>query len=347
MNPQHPQQWPPPPGAWGPPPAPPSPPSRRSSGSLVAAVLAAVLLVGAVGTGGFFWGASTRAPAPDAPPAARLAVDLGDERSVDPCALLSEDALRRFGTPQEFADFGLLTGCRIDLATSSGEQVAVGAYLDSAAYVEEVAGDREALGDLEIRRPAASDTSCERWIVLPDRTGVQLLATRSAAGATDLCAVADAAATSAAVVLADTAPLPTRTLPAPTDRLAAIDVCTVVDDATLRSVPGLDVGRRAVGYGGWGCTWGVLTGTWFRVTPTRLGPFEPAAATSSTVAGRQVWTSDYDTPSFCEASIVLDEYVGSTGNSRVNVLTVQLGSSADPCGQLGSLMPGLVSRLPA
>lgn len=345
MNPQQPQQWPPPQGAWGPPPA---PPARPRNASIVPALIVAVLLVAGVGAGGFFWGLSTRSadPVATADPAVRAPAALGDERAVDPCAVLSEQALTRFGTSELYPDFGELASCRIDLTTTSGEPLAVAAYLNSAADVDEVTGGREALGELEIRRPVPSDTACDRWIVLADGTGVQLLVTRTVAGAADLCAVADAAATSAAVVLADTAPLPTRTVPAPSDRLAALDVCAL-PAATLSSVPGLDVGRLAVGFGGWGCTWGSLSDTWFRVVGNRTGPYEGTGAAPSTVGGRQVWTSDYGTPAFCEMGIVLDTYVGPTGNPRVNVVTVQLGSSADPCGQLRQLAPALVAAVPA
>lgn len=184
--------------------------------------------------------------------------------------------------------------------------------------------------------------------MLADGSAVELLVTRPAAGAADLCAVADAAALSAAVRLADTTPLPTRTIPAPSDRLAAIDLCALPADAALRSVPGLDVTRRAVAFGGWGCTWGSLSATWFRVSGVRTGPYEGTGAVPSTVGGRQVWTSDDSaTRGLCEMGIVLQTYVGSTGNPRVDVVSVQLASPADPCGQLGRLLPDLVTALPA
>lgn len=97
---------------------------------------------------------------------------------------------------------------------------------------------------------------------------------------------------------------------------------TAIRPAGRLARPGRARRRRAVGFGGWTCTWGSLSDTWLRVTGSRLGPYEETGAAPSTVGGRQIWTSGYGDPAFCELAVVLDTYVGTTGNPRVNVLVV-------------------------
>lgn len=347
------------PGAnpWGPPPggppwqgAPPPAPKRRRPWVVVAAVVGALALLAVVAGGAYLL---LRQPAADpVPPPAAAAPGstlIGDPRTADPCGLVSDGAIVRFGVLERFADYGLLGSCRVQITTPGGELVSVDAYLRSPDETAQNTGARDEIGGLSIIRPANDDTSCGRVILLGDGSGVETYAVRSEAGATDLCAVADAAATYAALVVATGTELPRRTFAAPTDRTAALDACTLLDAAALTPVSGLDTTVVAPSFANWGCVWGNQdTGPWVQVYPTRSGPSSVELdGTRSTVAGRDAYTSTEGRTGYCTMRVVLSSYTGATGNAREDVLLVQVSSPNDPCGQVARLAPIALQRLPA
>jgi hypothetical protein len=182
---------------------------------------------------------------------------------------------------------------------------------------------------LTIHRETANAARCKRTIVLDDRSQVEVAAIPIDGATADLCAVADAGTQTAALALSGGS-LPRREITGPPNALTGLDTCSLLDQAALGQVPGLDATRRIAGFARWLCFWGsnpAFTGEpTVKVAVDRRGPL-PGQPVQIGGRSAQVSPGDADHPGSCEVDLVQRSYPGSSGNSRVETLefTVFLG----------------------
>ncbi len=322
------------------PPGPGSPPMVTDSSAgrqkpmwwIVAAAVVAVLAL----TGGLMiafgppWtsgvqGQTAGAPAPLAPPS-----PIGDPRTADPCSLLNVGSVQRFGEATMIRDIGYPQACLIEISTGGDGLIWLTAMF-GVAEDQAPSGVTERSGELTISRGPAGDETCERTVVLGDRSRVYVTARAARGPTTDLCAVADAGIQTAVAPLSSGS-LARRDITGPPNALTQLDdSCALLDQVALGRVPGLDASRRDRGFAGWRCIWGdnpaFLDDPWVVVAVNR---WLPLSGQPVQIGGRsaKVFPGDSDNPGTCEVDLVQRSYTGTSGNTRVELLeiTVFLGA---------------------
>ncbi len=315
----------------------------------VVAVLALVgeLLVacGPPGTSGLP-GPSAAAPAPPPPP-------IGDPRTADPCSLLNVDSVQRFGQARLLRGIGQPHGCDIAIETGGESSVRLTAMF-GAAKDQAPAGVEERFGELAISREAADAGGCVRTVVLGDRSRVYVRAKTFEGAAADPCAVADVG-TQTTISALSSGILPRRTLADPPNALTRVDTCSLLDQATLGQIPGLDASRRDPGFAGWQCIWGdnpaLPDEPWVIVAVFRTAPLSGRPVQ---IGGRsaQVTPGGSDNvPGKCEVELVQRSYPEASGKPRVELLHfwVYLGAQQPTdaaCRSVTALAEAAAPKLP-
>ncbi|GAA2784884.1 serine/threonine-protein kinase [Crossiella cryophila] len=176
---------------------------------------------------------------------------IGDERTADPCALTDAVALTGFGSTEVDTDYGSFNRCDVIVRTAGGGVVDVKYELRPPLKAD---GLVQQVGRVRIVRERGHGDQCRRALQLTEQTTVTINARHDRGERTDLCAIADVAATRAAEIL-DRGRLARRATPPEPASLARLDACAVLPADTLRRVPGIDPGDRVRGFGGWECRW--------------------------------------------------------------------------------------------
>ena len=296
---------------------PPSARQRERIWLLVATAVVAVLML-ASGLPSPAW----RRVLPPATPAPLI----GNPRTADPCGLLSMGSVQQFGQPTMFRDLGYPQSCVIDIRTGGDGFVRLAATLGDTED-HPPAGSTERFRQLTIIRQVGGAGSCRRTVVLGDRSRVYVTAWAFRGAAAELCTVADAG-TQTAVSALSGGSLPRRDLNDPPHALTRVDTCSLLDQAALKQVPGLDSSRRDPGFAGWLCTWGGNPA--FRGEPQVLIAVERAGLLSGRpvqIGGRSAQVNpggSDNAPGTCVVELVQRSYRGTSGYPRVELLRVSV-----------------------
>lgn len=203
-------------------------------------VLAAVALVVAVAAG--FVVVDSRSGSAEA-----FGQDIiGDEHTADPCALLDEEPLRRFGPTQMYPAEGNFNRCDVKVDVGAVELLDVEVQLLKLKQ-HPVGGE-----PFEDEGPP-DDGECAIPMRVDDRYGIQVSAKLSNSPV-NLCTVADVAKHTVERVI-HRGLLPRRNRPFPAESLAHVDACSLLDSTALAAYPSIDPANRARGFGGWRCKW--------------------------------------------------------------------------------------------
>ncbi|MEU6130159.1 DUF3558 family protein [Saccharopolyspora sp. NPDC047091] len=249
-----------------------------------------VLLLSLVLAAGCSAGAQ-RSPAPASDrDAADRAAALGDPRTVDPCSLVDDAALARFG---EVRDAGTvsLDYCLLRVRTNDGAfaQVKVGELApEPPGRSDPVVGEAVP----RIAQEAPLPGHCTRRVLLGDRS-VLVSADQLAGGpGVELCGMAQAGAEQAATALREHR---VEHRAYPPNSLALLDPCRVLPTDVVRQVPGLEEAEPVAAPGGHRCQWGPDDATAPRVQLVHTAGAPPevlhATAVEEQIAGRRTVTS--------------------------------------------------------
>jgi hypothetical protein len=250
---------------------------------------------------------------------------IGDPRTADPCSLLTVASVQRFGSPRVYRDFGYPQSCLIRIGTGGDGYVNLWAEFGSPSNRAPI-GAAEQHGELRIVRGSASAGHCRRTVVLGDGSRVNVTAAAGGGAVTDLCGVADVG-TQTALATLSTGSLPRRDIGIPQQELTGLDTCSLLDQAALRQIPGLDASRRERGFAGWLCGWGdnpsFIFTPWARVAVAQRLPL---SGQPIQIGGRsaQVLPGNADDPGSCEVDLVQRSYIGSSGDPRVELLEISV-----------------------
>ncbi|WP_185845989.1 serine/threonine-protein kinase [Kibdelosporangium aridum] len=214
-------------------------------------MIAAVALVAAVSAAVFIPMAADP-PVPESSHVAASNTDLiGDERTVDPCAVLNRKALERFGPTELQTAYGNFNRCDVLVNTGARDTVDV-----EVQVVNRVAADVQGKPFEVIPEKPSDNDECDRTMVLDDKYAIRITAQMPNPPA-NLCAIADTAVYMVKdIVTGQQGLLPRRATPLPLDSLAHVDACPLLDDKALAAeVPAIDPKSATADFGNWACKW--------------------------------------------------------------------------------------------
>ncbi|MFE0145824.1 serine/threonine-protein kinase [Nonomuraea sp. NPDC059007] len=273
---------------------------------------------------------------------------IGDQRTVDPCALTEPVALGRFGATQLDRAYGNFDRCDV-LVRPDGDSVVdvrVDFNHDPAA---EQPGQARTVGRIGIVEQPPERDSCLRTLLPAGESDINITITakRDDPGKAPLCAIADVATGNAVTVL-NNGPLPRRTLPARS--LAHQDACALLPAAALEVIPGIDANDPDIGFGSWQCGWESTTSELWLDVRFDQGPPPNSANGSATIVNgyRTILRPEADGDESCLAQLVYRTYHDQDGRAAETVNLLVTGSrSADQLCQLARrLTASAAARLP-
>ncbi|MER7244518.1 protein kinase [Kribbella sp. NPDC000426] len=292
--------------------------------------------------------APTRGSTASTSPAAGL---VGDPMTVDPCALIDEKSLSRFGQTTLEPAYGNFDRCDVVVTGTGDQEVDVRAELN-LPYTDSPRGAvQKFTGNLRtVTRVKSGGDDCERVLVLSDRTQIQVEAKHTDGAGMDVCAMAEAV-TQKAIGVVQAGPIPRRTEPLPATSLARVNACTLLDSKALKLIPGVDATHPDTSFGNWSCGWESTTSDLsVDLYFDRNQPLDASDGQPITVGGRSAFLSnENDGPKTCAVVIVYRTYVDSNGQDAVELVTMSVGGSAKPaslCGLATKLAQAAVPKLP-
>ncbi|MEO3751680.1 serine/threonine-protein kinase [Streptomyces sp. B6B3] len=324
----------------------PRPRPRRRRRVVVAGGAAVVVLSGLGATWAWDWSRDDADPSPYLSPSPFI----GDERTVDPCVLTDEEVLSRFGDTRLDRDYGYFARC--DVLVNPGEDAEVDVQViladgPEAETMEVVA----TVGDVTVLGTESEEDECQRVVVPPggDDVSVEIVA-EGADGEAALCAMADAAARSAAEVL-ETAdgPLRRRSPEPPDESLVWQDACTVVDQETLAAAD-LVAAEADDNFGGWSCSWPAPNDGWAEVDFNRELPVTAEDGELIRLSGHDaaLAVEGYG-PDTCLVTLEHREIDNEDGGELAEVLQIAVGGSEpmdDLCADATDLAASAAAALP-
>jgi serine/threonine protein kinase len=320
---------------------------------LVAAAAVAVLVVLAVLAivlpGNDIAGSPTTS-APHAPTTTAEPGPIGDLHTADVCALLDPTRFASMGRPELDPETGNFNLCMLVLRNSEGKTVAeltsrIEVFGDDST---EHAPTRE-VGRILVQEPPVEDVRCHRTMPLGDDRWVIIEVFDAGNEAPlDTCGIADAAANFAAGLL-DKGMLPRRSLPS--NSLAWVDTCRLLDAQALRPFPALDPEHPQPGAGKWICEW-ATDDEKLRVV-LKFDRDEVLTADDGmpkTVAGRPSFVvPQSEGDDTCEVAVTYRTFPGTLGGTRAEYLRV-IVHGGDPmdtlCTNATTLATAAAGHLP-
>jgi eukaryotic-like serine/threonine-protein kinase len=212
-------------------------------------VIAAVALVAAaIGAAVFL---PTDSPPVESSHATVSSTDLvGDERTVNPCAVVDRKAFDRFGPTKLDTVRGNFNRCDVLVNTGAREPVDVEVQLVTRIAAEVKGDPFEVIAEL----PTDSD-ECDRTMLLDHKYAIRITA-QLANPPANLCAIADTGVDMVkGIAMGQRGLLPRRATPLPADSLAQVDTCALLDDKALAELPAIDPKSYTADFGNWACKW--------------------------------------------------------------------------------------------
>jgi hypothetical protein len=320
----------------------------------MAALTAAVLAAGVMVLGS--WGLSPDGDADAKGAAAPLATGrpgtLGAVPTADPCALVDDQVLSRFGDTRLITDYGAFARCDVFLVDKDGTRIA-DVYANFAGHPAEPDSSVRTTkkGSVSVTEAPRSADECDRSIRLADGHQIWISAERLESGAPDVCALADTA-TGYAVDVLNRGQVPRRpSRPAP-DSLIRVDACALLDMAALnQAVPTVDARHPDRDFGGWSCLWSSTGDAGVRLVFDRNGPLDSENGRSVTLGNRQSFVEPKgEGDNTCLVQTVHRRYTNANGDPTWELLrlTVYGEQSADKlCDSAEALAAAAAGRLPA
>lgn len=269
---------------------------------------------------------------------------VGDQRTVDPCALIDPVTLARFGETVLETDFGNFNRCDVTIRTAD-TRTDVRVQLD----VPETDGLPEGVvlqnrGDIVLALSPREAEECMRRLRLPDGYDIVVDANLRR-GAPDLCAVADTV-TDAALAVLVRGEIPRRPVPFPAASLAGFDACQLLDAAALAAVPRLGAAAPEPAFGSWECRWtGPDDDAGVYIHFDRDQDLDDEDGEPMLVGGRPGAVMPGDGGE-CDITVVHRPYADRNGDPMVELVHIEPRSpAADPCGLAVEVATAAVAKL--
>jgi len=305
------------------------PPERRTrrwvapaaAGAVVMAVVLSVVLAKALG------GSSS----PSATPSTPVAEPVGNQLTVDPCALIDEASLRRFGETTLEPDYGNFDRCDV-VVTKAASEIDVRAEFDLPADEMPPGVMQKFTGNLTaVVREQAEDGECARVLMLSDHKQVLVDARHTDGSGLDVCTMAEAV-TQKAIGVLQAGPIPRRRQPLPAASLAHVDACSLLNNTALELIPGVDATHPATSFGGWECGWDSTTSDLsVDLRFDRDQPLDASDGRPVKLAGRSAFLqSEDDGPGTCAVRMVYRTFLDPSGQDAVELVQVVASGPGTP-----------------
>ncbi|WP_410789461.1 protein kinase domain-containing protein [Kribbella sp. C-35] len=321
-----------------------APVSRRRKRWVIPAAAAGVAVIAVLGV---LIGRAVSGPSePSAAPTTAVAGPVGDPLTVDPCALIDEASLSKFGDATLEPAYGNFDRCDVVVNGTGGQQVDVRAEFDEADNELPQGAVEKLTGNLNrVVRARAEDGDCERVLVLSDGTHVVVEARHTDGSGMDVCAMAEAV-TQKAIGVLKAGPIPRRTQPLAAASLAHLDACTLLDNQALELIPAVDAKHPDTSFGGWSCGWESTTSDLsVDVRFDRDQPLDASDGRPVTMSGRSAFvSSEDDGPGTCAVLIVFRQYADTV--ELVTVIARGPGTQTTLCGLATKLGQSVAAKLP-
>lgn len=257
---------------------------------------------------------------------------IGDERTADPCALISTGPFDRFGDTTLETGYGNFNRCDVIMETDIARFAARIQFEPAAPALPD--GPVENRGEMVVVRQPRADDRCIRRIRLPDSHDVVVTATAEDGDTPELCAIADVATDGALTVLGR-GEVPRRPAPFPPLSLARVDACALLDRAIVATVPGLDRADPDPGFGSWECDWDLPDSDAAITTRYDHNQDLEGHGTPTSLDGLDAAIDPAPADGECDIAIVNRHYLDAWGNPLAELLVVEVTQPqpvADPCG---------------
>ncbi|MCO1574140.1 protein kinase [Crossiella sp. SN42] len=172
---------------------------------------------------------------------------VGDERTADPCALIDQEDLRRFGPVQLVTTYGNFNRC--DALVHVGATKPVDVEIQLITRTSRAVQGRP----LEVVKESADSGECDYTVVVDYGYAARVTA-KLGNPPLNLCTVAEAATGSVQKVLRN-GPIPRRAIPFPAGSLAHVDACALLDAKMLATLTAVNPDSAVDVFGKWGCKW--------------------------------------------------------------------------------------------
>lgn len=185
-------------------------------------------------------------------------------------------------------------------------------------------------------------------IRLPDGNDVRVAATAERGDTPDLCTIADIT-TDHALAELQRGEVRRRPVPFPATSLASVDACSLVDPATVATVPGLAAADPDPGYGGWECEWDLrdsdaeIVVRYDRDRRLLQGAGDPVRV------GDRDAAVDRSDEGECDVTMLHRRYLAPDGKISGELLVVEVTVPApglDPCAPALGAATAAVAKLP-
>jgi serine/threonine protein kinase len=284
-------------------------------------------------------------------PSGTASSPVGDPLTVDPCALIDEVSLSKFGETTLEPAYGNFDRCDVVVTGKGGQEVDVRAELNLPDTAEPKGDVQKLSGNLRtVSREKSGGDDCARVLVLSDSTQIEVVAKHTEGSGMDVCAMAEAV-TQKAIGVLQAGPIPRRTEPLPANSLAQVNACTLLDNKALELIPGVDASHPDMSFGNWSCGWESTTSDLsVDLYFDRDQPLDASDGQPITVGGRSAFLSnENDGPHTCAVVIVYRKYVESNGLDQEELVAMSVAGSAKPatlCGLATKLAQAAVPKLP-
>ncbi|MFD7160323.1 protein kinase [Kribbella sp. NPDC059898] len=275
---------------------------------------------------------------------------VGDPLTVDPCALIDETSLAKFGQTTLEPDYGNFDRCDVIVTGKGDQEVNVRAELNLPGTVTARGDVQQFTGNLRtVTREKSGGNGCERVLVLSDRTQIQVVAKHTHGSGMNVCGMADAV-TQKAIDVLRAGPIPRRTTPLPATSLAHVDACTLLDRKALKLIPGVGTSPPDRSFGNWRCGWDSTT------TDLEVDLYfdrdQPGSTDGQalTISGRSaILSNENDGPDTCAVVTVFREFVDADGQDQEELVTMSVAGTAKAvtlCGLATKLAEAAGPKLP-
>ena len=321
---------------------PPRPPGRdkgpqRWKWLVPASVFALVVVLGLVGwlVWPKFGNASTAAARPPAPATSVTKANHGlivaNQTLVDPCGLMSADPLAKFGDDAQLdAHFGNFNRCDVLFTTSN-------TTVDVRVDFQDPDGAPTGKPSVVVQPPQTSPGDCERTLLLPDGTQIEVDAAvengaADPSGTIDFCGI-DEVATQYALGVLNRSGVPQRAPGSLTGSLATQNACTLLTPAQLSVVAGIDAGSPETSFGDWECDWGGANQLHVGVTFDQSQPLTSTGGQEVSIGSRAAFV--YLDNGGCEADLVYRTFPLAAGQQISELVDIEVDGNQPQSQQCG------------
>lgn len=272
---------------------------------------------------------------------------VGNPQTVDPCALVDPNPLARFGSTTVDNSYGNFNRC--DVLLSQGDSRAhVKVEIDNTPPPS---GQVQKVGAISVVRTPENNGQCDRTLALTDGNTIDVTAIQDAGAQFDLCAMADAATTTA-VNAVSRGVIARRTNQIDPHSLFYVNACALLDSNALNLFPGVDALHPQPGFGNWTCEWQSTTNNEsLQLIFDRSEPPTASDGLPLQLAGHAAFDegNNYGDQS-CEIVVVHRPFYDATDSQKDELLDVLVTGSLPSnqmCAQATALAAPAAAKLPA